>query len=180
MKSILYGSKVNLCHLDSSNLDEYLTIYKRSSVFASAYETMPDLWRTQERAVKSHMDEERYLIVEKVSEIPCGIVEFHYIFEITPEINIMITPEYRRNGYGYEASKILCNKILSDDIVEYIMWNTFASNNASCRIAEKLGGVKVDSDNFNFAVAELAQYIDDCQDIMDTVTYEIRNSNVEV
>ena len=63
MNCILYGSKVNLCHIDSSNLDEYLAIYKRSSIFASAYETMPDLWRIQEKAVKNSMDEERYLIV---------------------------------------------------------------------------------------------------------------------
>ena len=175
MNNILHGSKVNLCHLNFGNLDEYLIIYKLSSVFASAYETMPDLWETQKKSIRNGMDQERYLVIEKETEISCGIVEFHYIFKITPEINIMIAPEYRQKGYGYEASKILIDKVLNDGKAEYIIWNTFASNKASCRIAEKLGGIKENRDNF---VGEaLAQVFDkdvkDYHNVIDTITYKI-------
>lgn len=60
------------------------------------------------------------------------------------------------------------------------MCNTFASNIDSCRIAEKLGGVIIDADNF-VAAALTETFHDDTtkiqkmmETIIYTVTYEIK------
>lgn len=181
MCKIIYGDKVNLCHLDSFNLTEYLKVYKHSSVFAKLYESNNDFWHIQEKSIKNiKNDEERYLIIEKKSGQYCGIVECVLTKGIIPEMNIMVSPEYRRNGYGFEASKIICNKVLGSQNHDIIIWNTFSSNIASCRIAEKLGGIKVNADNF-VASALNEAFQDDktknhevIDNIIDTITYEIK------
>lgn len=181
MSKIINGDNVNLCHLDPFNLTEYLKVYKHSSIFAKFYESNNDLWYIQENGIKNIKDdEERYLIIEKKSGQFCGIVECIFTKGIIPEMNIMVVPEYRKNGYGFEASKIICNKVLSSKNHDRIMWNTFASNIATCRIAEKLGGIKIEADNF-VAAAITEAFQDDgtknqdmIDNIIDTVSYEIK------
>ncbi|MCM1124653.1 MAG: GNAT family N-acetyltransferase, partial [Eubacterium sp.] len=82
----------------------------------------------------------------------------------------------RGKGYAFEAAQILIENVLKREAVECIIWNAFASNKASRRIAEKLGGAPVDGKNVileaMYSAGLKMDEIDDSK-IPETVTYEI-------
>lgn len=94
-----------------------------------------------------------------------------------PEVDIAVLEEYQRKGYAFEAVGILLEYVLEKETVECIIWNAFASNIASCKLAEKLGGVTVKGKNFiTEAMHEAGFRMDSMngKEIPKTVTYEIR------
>lgn len=172
------GEYVCLSPVQKSNLESYLEIYKRASAYSIAYEKMPELWDDVKKSIVQEVDEkQKYIIKELKSNFACGFIVIEYDDENNPEIDIAILPEYRRKGYGYDASRILCNDIFKDHSVECIMWHAFQSNSASCRIAEKLGGEIVVGKNL-FVDAMISAGFDknssEFKDALKTITYEIK------
>lgn len=148
----LYGEKIIVSLLNQSNVECYLSTYKRASAFSKVYEMMPDFWEYPCGCIKDYADgkrdsKARYLITEKVSLRGVGFIELDYSNVEMPEIDIAILDEYQGKGYAFEASKILCVNVFENESVECIVWNAFRSNKASCRIAEKLGGKVVEGKN---------------------------------
>ncbi|MCM1537784.1 MAG: GNAT family N-acetyltransferase, partial [bacterium] len=149
---VLYGEKIIVSLLNQSNIESYLSTYKRASAFAEIYENMPDFWETRRKQIEGYDagekgSKERYLIAEKTSLQGCGYIELNCESPKRPEVDIAIFEEYRGKGYAFEAAQILIENVLKRESVECIIWNAFASNKASRRIAEKLGGVLVDGKN---------------------------------
>lgn len=93
------------------------------------------------------------------------------------EVDLAVIEEYRRKGYAFEAAKLLIQNTIKNGLVESVIWSAFPSNKASCRIAEKLGGVLIERGNFIKEAMQAAgctfESIDE-GDIPKTVSYEIR------
>lgn len=49
---VLYGEKVIVSPLNQSNIEGYLSTYKRASAFAEIYERMPDFWEKQRQWIE--------------------------------------------------------------------------------------------------------------------------------
>lgn len=148
----LYGEKIIVNLLNQSNVECYLSTYKRASAFSKVYEMMPDFWEQPHRRIEDYADgkrdgKARYLIAEKVSLQGVGFIELDYSNLEMPEVDIAVLEEYQGKGYAFEASKILFVNVFENESVECIVWNAFRSNKASCRIAEKLGGKVVEGRN---------------------------------
>ena len=178
----LYGEKIIVSLLNQSNVECYLSTYKRASAFSKVYEMMPDFWEHSYRCIEDYADgkrdsKARYLITEKVSLRGVGFIELDYSNVEMPEIDIAILDEYQGKGYAFEASKILCVNVFENESVECIVWNAFRSNKASCRIAEKLGGKVVEGKNLvveAMRAAGLKVNPAEYAEAPATVTYEIR------
>ena len=176
----LYGEKIIVSLLNQSNVECYLSTYKRASAFSKVYEMMPDFWEHPCGCIKDYADgkrdsKARYLITEKVSLRGVGFIELDYSNVEMPEIDIAILDEGK--GYAFEASKILCVNVFENESVECIVWNAFRSNKASCRIAEKLGGKVVEGKNLvveAMRAAGLKVNPAEYAEAPATVTYEIR------
>ena len=178
----LYGEKIIVSLLNQSNVECYLSTYKRASAFSKVYEMMPDFWEypcgsSNDYADGTRDSKARYLITEKVSLRGVGFIELDYSNVEMPEIDIAILDEYQGKGYAFEASKILCVNVFENESVECIVWNAFRSNKASCRIAEKLGGKVVEGKNLvveAMRAAGLKVNPAEYAEAPATVTYEIR------
>lgn len=178
----LYGEKIIVSLLNQSNVECYLSTYKRASAFSKVYEMMPDFWEHPCGCIKDYADgkrdsKARYLITEKVSLRGVGFIELDYSNVEMPEVDIAILDEYQGKGYAFEASKILCVNVFENESVECIVWNAFRSNKASCRIAEKLGGKVVEGKNLvveAMRAAGLKVNPAEYAEAPATVTYEIR------
>lgn len=178
--TLIYGEKVIVSLLRRQNIQTYLSVYKRASAFSEAYNMMPDVWKKTRERIENDVFEgnkARYLIIEKATSQGCGYLELNYDNSEMPEADIAILEECRRKGYAYEAAKILFENILKQDFIKCIVWIAFASNQASRRIAEKLGGVVVERENLiveAMRAAGLKMDSIDNERIPETVTYEIK------
>ena len=178
----LYGEKIIVSLLNQSNVECYLSTYKRASAFSKVYEIMPDFWEQPCGRIKDYADgkrysKARYLIAEKVSLQGVGFIELDYSNAEMPEVDIAILEEHRGKGYAFEASKILCVNVFENESVECIVWNAFRTNKASCRIAEKLGGKVVEGKNLVVEAMQAAGLKVNPAEYAEapaTVTYEIR------
>ncbi len=178
---VLYGTKVIISHLNHSNINCYLSTYKRASAFAKVYEMMPDFWEHQCNCIKDYADgkqesKARYLIADKTSLQGVGYIELDYGNPEMLEVDIAILEEYQGKGYAFEAAKILFLDIFENESIKCIVWNAFRSNKASCRIAEKLGGKGVERKNLvveAMQIAGLKINPADYEGVPATVTYEI-------
>lgn len=178
---VLYGAKVTISHLNHSNVNRYLSTYKRASAFSKVYEMMPDFWEHQCNRIKDYADgkqdnKARYLIADKISSQGVGYIELDYGNPEMPEVDIAILEEYQGKGYAFEAAKILFLDILENESIKCIVWNAFRSNKASCRIAEKLGGKGVEGKNLvveAMQAAGIKMNPADYERVPATVTYEI-------
>ncbi len=178
----LYGEKIIVSLLNQSNVECYLSTYKRASAFSKVYEMMPDFWEHPCGCIKDYADgkrdsKARYLITEKVSLRGVGFIELDYSNVEMPEMDIAILDEHQKKGYAFEASKILCVNVFENESVECIVWNALRSNKASCRIAEKLGGKVVEGKNLvveAMRAAGLKVNPAEYAEAPATVTYEIR------
>lgn len=172
------GELVYLSPLQASNLELYLEVFKSASLYSSLYEKMPEIWESMKEDIIQEMNEtQKYLIIDQESDNACGFIGVEYDDKESPEIDVAILPKCRGKGYGYDASRVLCKVILNDDSVKCILWHTFPSNSASCRIAEKLGGVIMEGkDLFANIISEfgLDKNSSEFEDALKTITYEIK------
>lgn len=181
-KFMLYGEKVIVCPLNQSNVKSYLSVYKGASAFSEVYEMMPDLWENPRKCIENYVVGEkgskaRYLVAEKESSQGCGYIELDYDNPEMPEVDIAILEEYRKKGYAFEAAKILFENIFEKESVKCVIWSAFSSNIASCRIAEKLGGIVVEGKNLiveAMYAAGLKMDSVNAKEIPKTITYEIK------
>lgn len=179
---ILCGKRVVVCPLNQLNVKEYLSIYKKASIFSKAYEMMPDFWENRRECIEDYIarekgNKERYLIAEKETLQGYGYMELDYSNPDRPEVDIAILEEYRRNGYASEAARVLFQNIFEREEIKSIIWNAFSSNEASCRIAEKLGGTIIERKNLimdAMSAAGLDAEMLNGEKMPRTVTYEIK------
>lgn len=181
---VLNGIKVIIFPLNQSNVKSYMSTYKSASAFSKVYVMMPDFWEKPRQCIEDYIAGEtnnkaRYLIVEKALSQGIGYIELDYSNAEMPEVDIAILENYRAKGYAFEAAKILFANLFEDESIKCIIWNAFRSNKASCRIAEKLGGVVVNGRNLIMdAMLAAGCKIDsvDSDRIPEMITYEINRA----
>lgn len=141
------GNSISLHLLNTDNREEYLNVFQRASTFSKLYATSEDLWRRMSEPMGTANDTTvRYIVYAKDADAVCGFINYDLEDDV-PSIDIAIAPEYRNNGYGYGAAKILCEHLLSQTGINSVYWHAMPNNTASIRIAEKLGGVQIDDRN---------------------------------
>ena len=178
--TILRGKKVTVIPLQQSNLNSYLLVYKKASPFAEMYEKNDDLWNSARKDVENEyiqVGNRRFLIIENSLSKSVGYINFTFCDSRQIEVDVAIVEEYRRKGYAFEAAKLLIQNTIKNGLAESVIWSAFPSNRASCRIAEKLGGVPIEGRNLIKEAMQAAgctfESIDE-GDIPKTVSYEIR------
>ena len=80
------------------------------------------------------------LIYHRKSNKAIGYIELEMNELNHPKVGIGILEEEREKGYAFEAANLLINRAFEDEEIEYIEWMTTEGNEASNRIARKLGG----------------------------------------
>ena len=85
-----------------------------------------------------------YGIYEKGAYV--GYICFDYSSPKTPELEINLKEEYRRQGVGYNVSKFLIEKEFENLDVEFILYRARIDNEPSIKLVNKLGGKEVFSD----------------------------------
>ena len=144
----IMGTRVAICLLSFSNIDDYLNIFKRASSYSYLYFNNTDLWNTAKADVWASLEDindsiNRYMILSKEKAVAMGYINLTYNDEFRPEVDIAIARDYQKRGYGFEAAKTLIDYILERQNIEAVIWTAFRSNIASQRIAEKLGGTLI-------------------------------------
>lgn len=180
---ILTGDLVLVISIEPSNIEKYLSIWKESSMFARAYEVRPEFWEeikaTKVNEISQGQRDGKDFLIENIDKVVVGYMAIENDIVEKPEIEIGIAKEFRRNGYAYEAARLLIEHILSDDTVSCICWKTFTSNRASCRIAEKLGATPQKDNLIETKMIE-AGYSKESLDKLEmpqTYVYEISREN---
>lgn len=177
---IIYGSSISLYPMNDENRDLYLDIYKVASNFSELYETSENLWKAMSEPIGTEQDKTvRYLISIKDTRAVCGFINYDIEDGIT-SIDIAIAEEYRQQGYGYDAAKSLCNYLLSNVNIDCVYWFAMPNNKPSIRIAEKLGGERIEDRNIlaeamaNSFGREASEYAD----LPSSVSYIIRTTTI--
>lgn len=178
--TMLRGKKVTVISLQQSNLESYLSVFKKASPFAEMYEKFDDLWDSARRDIENdyiQANVKRFLIIENSLSESVGYINFTYYDLGQAEVDIAVVEEYRRKGYAFEAAKLLIQNTIKNGLAESVIWSAFPSNKASCHIAEKLGGVPIEGKNYIKEAMQAAgctfESINE-GDIPKTVSYEIR------
>ena len=179
------GKRVCVLPLNDSNIEDYLDIYRKASAFSKIYSEKPDMWEDIRNDMRISLKEDsnvnHYLVVEMGTSIVLGYLNLTYNDKQKPEVDIAISGEYRRKGYGYEAAKTLIQYIFEMEDVQAVIWSAFPTNVASCRIAEKLGGVQIDKRDILKEAMEQAGFGSDLlkerEQIPLAISYEIRKKD---
>lgn len=143
----LIRSDIHLIDIVDDNFDKFLTLFRDTSDFKKLYYSMEDLWNSMaEGTRKDYKDGETIgcLIYQDGNDNPCGIIEIAGCKSEAPSVNIVIVEEDRNQGIGLTAATLFIKKIFDEYDYSRIRWEAFISNEASVKIAQKVGGVKSD------------------------------------
>lgn len=96
--------------------------------------------------------------------------------DIEPEIGIDLIESFQNQGFGYEVCQTAVHFIFEKTDIDTLKYNCFRNNNASLRLAEKLGAVRVSERVLlnNLQKAGLSQEIIDESVGFDIIVHEIR------
>lgn len=137
-------AKIFLVKVIPENIEQYLYVKKKASLFSKAYEEMQGVWLAMETELRQSAFKEglRMLIYDKKTNVLYGYVEAEIDNDNSAGINIGVLEEYRNRGIATKAAKDFVNYVFEIQDIDFITWNAFLNNKASCRVAEKIGGIK--------------------------------------
>lgn len=103
-----------------------------------------DIWYAMESELRKSAFQEglRMLICDNKTMILYGYVETEMDKDDSVGISIGVLEKYRNRGIATKAAKDFVNYIFKIQDVDFVTWNAFLNNKASCRVAEKIGGIK--------------------------------------
>lgn len=144
MSKEIVGESLLLQEVMPHNLEQYLYVKKRASFFSKVYEQIEDVWSAMEAELRQSAFQEglRMLIYDKKTMILYGYVETEMDKDDSVGISIGVLEEYRNRGIATKAAKDFINYVFEVQDIDFVTWNAFLSNKASCRVAEKIGGIK--------------------------------------
>ncbi len=136
------GDSVIIKSVTEKELDEYLSVRRYATIFKTVYDAENELWFGMKQELIDDVKGANIicLIYQKKSKDAVGYIELEMKDSHHPDVGIGILEEQREKGYAFEAATLLINKAFEDDEIEYIEWMTTEGNEASNRIARKLGG----------------------------------------
>ena len=138
----IVGDSVILKSVTENEIDDYLYIRRFATVFKMAYDADNELWARMRQALIDDVKGENVIchIYLKKSKEAIGYIELEMADLHHPNVGIGILEEERKKGYAFETSALLINRVFENEEIEYIKWMTTEGNEASNRIALKLGG----------------------------------------
>lgn len=136
------GDLVVIKSVTENDIEDYLRVRRYATVFKVAYDAENELWEDMKQKLIGDVKGNNIicLIYHKKSENTVGYIEIEMDDEHHPDVGIGILEEEREKGYAFETANLLINKTLENEEIEYIEWMTTRGNEASNRIARKLGG----------------------------------------
>lgn len=138
----LTGDLVIIKSVTEKELDVYLSVRRYATIFKTVYDAENELWFAMKQELIDDVKGANIicLIYQKKSKDAVGYIELEMKDSHHPDVGIGILEEEREKGYAFEAAALLINKAFEDKGIEYIEWMTTKGNEASNRIAQKLGG----------------------------------------
>lgn len=128
--------------MTEKEIDEYLSIRRCATVFKTVYDAEKELWFGMKQELTDDIKGANIicLIYQEKSKDAVGYIELEMKDSHHPDVGIGILESERKKGYAFEAATLLINKAFEDEKIEYIEWMTTEGNEASNKIARKLGG----------------------------------------
>ncbi|EOS69650.1 hypothetical protein C818_02431 [Lachnospiraceae bacterium MD308] len=138
----IVGDSVIIKSVTEKEIDDYLHIRRFATVFKAEYDKENGLWEYMRPKLIDDIEGPDIicLIYQEKSNKAIGYVELEMNEADPPKVGIGILEEERKKGYAFEASSLLINKAFENEEIEYIEWMATEGNDASNRIARKLGG----------------------------------------
>jgi len=86
-------------------------------------------------------DQQQFVIVRLKDKTPVGIISFHNMNALnrSVEFGIIVDPDEQRNGYGTEATRLLCNYLFNYRGMNKVYAQTSAFNKGAVKLLEKSG-----------------------------------------
>lgn len=144
MKKDIYitGNSVIIKSVTEKEIDDYLSVRRVATVFKEAYDADNELWENMKQKLIDDIKGTNIicLIYQRKSKAAIGYIELEMADMYHPDVGIGILEKEREKGYASEAAVLLIDKAFEDEGIEYIEWMTTEGNEASNRIARKLGG----------------------------------------
>lgn len=136
------GTTVIIKTVTDNDLEDYLYMKRYATIFKEAYDKENGLWEYMKpRLIEDIKGNDCIcLIYQRSSGCAVGYIDLELKNENRPMIGIGILENERRKGYATEAARLLVQKVLEHDEVECVEWMTTIGNEASNKIAQKLGG----------------------------------------
>lgn len=138
----LTGKLVIVKNVSNDELETYLKVRRYATMFKPAYDMDVGLWDNMKRQLMDDITGKNVicLIYEAESMEVCGYIELEMNDIHKPKVDIGILEKYRDRGYASEACLLLLREALEDEDIECIEWMALYNNEASNKIARKLGG----------------------------------------
>lgn len=136
------GESVIIKSVTEKEIDDYLYIKRFATMIAPEFDRLDGFWEYMKPSYIEdlHGSDIICLIYNIKSNKAIGYISFEMKDWNHPKVGIGILEEERKRGYASEAAVLLINKAFEDEEIEYIEWMTTEGNEASNKIARKLGG----------------------------------------
>ena len=136
------GESVIIKSVTEKEIDDYLYIKRFATMIAPEFDRLDGFWEYMKPSYIEdlHGSDIICLIYNKKSNKAIGYISFEMKEWNHPKVGIGILEKERKRGYASEAAVLLINKAFEDEEIEYIEWMTTEGNEASNKIARKLGG----------------------------------------
>jgi RimJ/RimL family protein N-acetyltransferase len=136
------GDSVVIKSVKENDIEDYLHVKRYATIFKAAYDKENEFWEYMKPQLIEDINGNDCicLICLKNTGRVIGYIDIEMKNVHRPQVGIGILEEDRRKGYALEASRLLLQKVLEYEEIECIEWMTTSSNEASNRIAQKLGG----------------------------------------
>lgn len=136
------GDLVVIKSVTENDIEDYLHVRRYATVFKVVYDAENELWESMKQKLIGDIKGDNIicLVYQKKLKNIVGYIEIEMDDVHHPDVGIGILEEEREKGYAFEAANLLISKVLENEEIEYIEWMTTRGNEASNRIARKLGG----------------------------------------
>lgn len=151
MAKKIVSDNIVLIAVNPENMEQYLYVKKMASLFTSLYEEIDGLWSSVEEEIKKSVfdDSLRMLIYSNEEEELLGYIGAEKDNDNTIGINIGVLEKYRNQGIATEAASVFIDCVFNVMNIDFVTWKAFVTNKSSCRVAEKIGGVKKGISSFD-------------------------------
>lgn len=172
---------ISLKILTDDQTEEYLNCKRHASVFSKVYENVEGFWDYCKPVfMEAIHDENIHMLIYNQPGEYIGYVESELDSDETCRINIGILPAYRKRNAAAIAAEKFLNYLFSEKNFSAVTWDTFKSNTASRKIAEKLGGKCISQKNNLKKAMKNAGFSGENEDLLNEfgeVSYLIEKQN---
>lgn len=136
------GDSIVIKYVTENDIEDYLHIKRYATILKAEYDKENGFWEYMKPRLIEDINGNDCicLIYLKNTGRVIGYIDLELENVRRPQVGIGILEEDRNKGYALEASQLLIQKVLEYEEIECIEWMTTSGNEASNRIARKLGG----------------------------------------